>query len=183
MTVAKRTPSAAAQTVADQLSHRNAAVRRRLATTSKQEEMMPRKWNPEEEAAEGREEQAVSAATSALDLWIESQMRIFEECNEVARRWLDRHREALAATRQSFEEFRNDKSLGGAMRFQQEWVIASMNRLAADIAELSGAVLNIAQATASRFAPAMEGAARESEPAGQELMSAAGSKPGVPAAK
>jgi hypothetical protein len=58
---------------------------------------------------------------------------------------------------------------------QQEWVVGSMNRLAADIAELNGAVLNIAQATASR----MGRATRDLEHTGQELMSAAGSKPGT----
>jgi hypothetical protein len=54
-------------------------------------------------------------------------------------------------------------------------VIVSMNRLAADIAELNGAALNIGRATA--------GATRDLEHAGQELMSAAGSKPGMPAIK
>jgi hypothetical protein len=147
--------------------------------------MMSRKRNAAPEAAEGQEEQVVSAAMGALDLWIESQARIFEEVDDVARRWLERRREALDATRQSFEEFRSDNSLGGVMRVQQEWVIASMNRLAADIAELSGAFFSIAQATASRFARATEAAARDSEQASQELMSAAGSKPGVgaPAAR
>jgi hypothetical protein len=152
-------------------------------TKSKKEELMPRKRTPAPEAAEEQEEQVVSAATRASDLWIESQARLFEEFDDVARHWLDRRREALDAARQSFEELRNDNSIGGLMRIQQEWVIGSMNRLAADIAELSGAVLNIAQATASRIARATEGAAHESEQAGQELMSAAGSKPGMPAGK
>jgi hypothetical protein len=100
---------------------------------------------------------------------------MFEEFDETVRRWLDRRREALDAARQSFEELRNDNSIGGLMRVHQEWVIGSMNRLAADIAELNGAVLNIAQATASR----MGRATRDLEHTGQELMSAAGSKPGM----
>jgi hypothetical protein len=152
-------------------------------TTSKQEELMPRKRNAEQEPAEGQGQQAGSVATRALDLWIANQARIFEEFDEVARRWLDRRREALDATRQIFEEFRADNSLGGVIRVQQEWVIGSMNRLAADIAELSGAVLNITQAAASRITEATEGAGRGSEQARQELMSVAGSKPVIPAAK
>ncbi len=136
---------------------------------------MPRNRNPEHEAAEGQDEQVVSAATRASELWIESQARIFEEFDDIVRRWLDRRREALDAARQSFEELRSDNSIGGLMRIQQEWVIGSMNRLAADIAELNGAVLNIAQATASR----MGRATRDLEQTGQELMSAAGSKPGM----
>jgi hypothetical protein len=141
--------------------------------------MMPRKRNPEQEATEGQEQQILSAATRASDLWLESQARIFEEFDEVVRRWLDRRREALEAARQSFEEFRNDHSIGGLMRIQQDWVIGSMNRVAADIAELSGAVLNIAQATASRIGRAREEATRELGQTGEELMSAAGSKPGT----
>jgi hypothetical protein len=101
---------------------------------------MPRKRNAAQDA-EGQEQQIGSAATRALDLWIENQERIFKEFDEVARRWLDRRREALEAARQTFEELRNDNSLGCVMRVQQEWAIRSMNRLAADIAELSGAVL------------------------------------------
>jgi Phasin protein len=152
-------------------------------TKSKQEEMMPRKRTPEHEAAEGQDEQVVSAATRASELWIESQVRIFEEFDEIVRRWLDRRRDALDAARQSFEELQNDKSIGGLMRIQQEWVIGSMNRLAVDISELSSAALNIAQAAASRITEATERAGRDSEQARQELMSVAGSKPGIPAAK
>jgi hypothetical protein len=137
---------------------------------------MPRKHSAKQEAAEGREEHVVSAATRALDLWIESQARIFEQFDEVARPWLDRR---LDAARQSFEEFRNDNSLGGVMRVQQEWVIGSMNRLAADIAELNGAVLNIAQAAGSRIGRVAGGATRDSEQTDQEFVSAAGSKPGI----
>jgi hypothetical protein len=151
-------------------------------TKSKREVMMPRKRNPEHEAAEGQDEQVVSAATRPSELWIESQARMFEEFDEIVRRWLDRRREALDAARQSFEDLRNDNSIGGLMRVHQEWVIGSMNRLAVDIAELGGAVLNISQAAASRITEATERAGRDSEHARQELMSVAGSKPGIPAA-
>lgn len=144
---------------------------------------MPRKRTPAHEAAEEHHEQVVSAATRASELWIESQARIFEEFDEIVRRWLDRRREALDAARQSFEGLRNDNSIAGLTRIQQEWVIGSMNRFAADIAELGGAVLNIAQATASGMDRATGGAARELERTGQELMSAAGSKPGMPKGK
>lgn len=141
---------------------------------------MPRKRT---QAVEEQEEQVVSAATRASDLWIESQARLFEEFDEVARRWLDRRREALDAARQSFEELRNDNSVGGLMGIQQERVIGSMNRLAADFAELSGAVFTIAQATASRIGRATGGATRDLEQTGETLMSVAGSKPGIPAGR
>lgn len=61
--------------------------------------------------------------------------------------------------------------------------MGTMNRLAADIVELSGTALNIAQAAASRIAGTTEGAGRNLEQARQGLMSVAGAKPGIPAAK
>jgi hypothetical protein len=145
--------------------------------------MMPRKRDAEQEAAEGQEQQVGSVATRALDLWIANQARIFEEFDEVARRWLDRRREALDATRQIFEEFRADNSLGGVIRVQQEWAIGSMNRLAADIAELSGAVLNITQAAASRITEATEGAGRDLEAGAPGAYERCGLETGQPGSK
>jgi hypothetical protein len=49
--------------------------------------------------------------------------------------------------------------------------------------ELGGAVLNIAQTTVSGVSRATGGAARDQEHTGQALMSAAGSKPGMPEGK
>jgi hypothetical protein len=178
----KRRGALAADPAAEGLSHSEGSGRRSLVTKSKQEEMMPRKRTPEHKAAEGQDEQAVSAATRASELWIEGQARIFEEFDDV-RRWLDRRREALDTARQSFEDLRNDTSIAGLIRVHQEWVIGSMNRLAADIAELNGAVLNIAQVTASRMGRATGGATRDLEQTGHELISAAGSKPGMTAGK
>jgi hypothetical protein len=134
--------------------------------------MMPRKRNAEQEAAEGQEQQIGSAATRALDLWIENQQRIFKEFDEVARRWLDRRREAPDATRQTFEEFRNDNSIGGLMRVQQEWAIGSMNRLTAEARS---------SPSPERGIPGRWSNGTWSSRAGS--MSVARSKPGAPAAE
>jgi hypothetical protein len=112
----------------------------------------------------------------APDLWVESQARAFERFDEVARRWLDRRREALDATRQSFEEMRGSSDLGECMRIQSDWVLGSMRRLTADFVELSSIALNLAQGAATT-ARAMESSTRDMvEAAGGEL-AAAGSKP------
>jgi hypothetical protein len=136
---------------------------------------MPRKLNPEH-GAEG-------ADIRASDFWIESQARIFERFDEIARHWLDRRREDLDATRQSFEQLRSSNNIAELMRVQQEWVIGSMNRLAADMAELGTAAAKLAQTSVSQIGRTTEARANQLERAGEEIMSAAGSKPNIRAAE
>jgi hypothetical protein len=125
---------------------------------------------------ERAEEQVIGSAFRAPDLWVETQAKAFERFDEVARRWLDRRREALDATRQSLEEMQGSSDLGECMRIQQDWVLGSMRRLTADFVELSGIALNLAQGAATQTARAVESTAREMAEAGGEL-AAAGSKP------
>ncbi len=131
------------------------------------------------EHAEGLEEHAGSVVPKAADLWIEAQTRLFERVDEVARRWLDRRREALDATRQSMDEMRRSNDIAELVRIQQEWVLGAVHRLTADVAELTGAALTFAQISAARIGRASEGMAYDLERAGQESLSAAGSKPGL----
>ena len=138
---------------------------------------MARKRSLEQQHAERAEEHAAGAAFRGPDLWVESQAKAFGHFDEVARRWLDRRREALDATRQSFEEMRDSSDLGELMRIQQEWVLGSMRRLTADFVELSGIALNLAQGATSQIARATEGSTYDMAHAGRELASAAGSKP------
>ena len=49
--------------------------------------------NPQ--AAEAANEQVVSAAFRAPNLWVETQAKAFDQIDEVARRWLDRRRDDL----------------------------------------------------------------------------------------
>ena len=140
---------------------------------------MARKRNLEQQHAERAGEQAMASAFRGPDLWVESQAKAFERFDEVARRWLDRRRAALDATRQSFEEIRESSDLGELMRIQQEWVLGSMRRLTADFVELSGVALNLAQGATTQMAHAAEGATHDMAQAGREFASAAGSKPGM----
>jgi hypothetical protein len=111
------------------------------------------------------------------DLWVETQARLFEQADEVARRWLDRRREALDAALQSMEEMRRASDIGDLMRIQQEWVLGAVRRVTADITELTGAALTFSRASASRIGQAGEGVVHDLERTGQEALSAAGSKP------
>ena len=86
----------------------------------------------------------------APGLWIEIQANAFKRFDDVARRWLDRRREALDATRQSLEEMRGSSDLGECMRIQSDWVLGSMRRLTADFVEMSGIALNLAQGAATQ---------------------------------
>jgi len=137
---------------------------------------MPRKLNHEHV-----EEAADTFRTSHF--WIESQARIFARFDEIARHWLDRRREELDATRQSFEQLRSSNNIAELMRIQQEWMIGSINRLAADIAELSTAAVNLAQTAVSQIGRTTEATGGQLERAGEEIMSAAGSKPNIRAAE
>jgi Phasin protein len=138
---------------------------------------MARKRNLEQPHAERAEEQVIGAAFRGPDLWVESQAKAFDRFDEVARRWLDRRREALDATRQSFEEMRDSSDLGERMRIQQEWVLGSMRRITADFVELSGITLNLMQGATTQIARAAEGTAHDMTHAGREFASVAGSKP------
>ena len=138
---------------------------------------MARKRNLEQQHAERADEQAVASAFRAPDLWVESQAKAFERFDEAARRWLDRRREALDATRQSFEDMRDSSDLAELMRIQQDWVLGSMRRLTADFVELSGVALNLAQSATAQIARTTEGTTQDMAHAGRELASAAGSKP------
>lgn len=134
---------------------------------------MARKRSPEQAQFEEVEEQVETTALRAPDLWVESQAKAFEQIDEVARRWLDRRREALDATRQSLEEMRSSDNVGELMRIQQDWMFGQMRRLAADFAELSGMALNLAQRTTSQVGRTAEGAAHDMERTGHEFANAA----------
>ena len=138
---------------------------------------MARKRNLEQRHAERVEEHALGAAFRGPDLLVESQAKAFERFDEVARRWLDRRREALDATRQSFEEIRDSSDFSDLVRIQQEWMLGSMRRLTTDLVELSGIALNLTQGATMQMARAAEGTAHDMTQAGRELASAAGSKP------
>lgn len=144
---------------------------------------MARRRSAEHEAEERSAQRFSSVASATSGQWVETQARIFGHFDEVARRWLDRRREALDATRRSFEEMRNTGNAGDLTRIQQEWLIGSMQRLAADFGELGTVAVNLAQTTASQIGRTSDATVDNMEKVGQEMMSAAGSKPRMRAAE
>ena len=133
---------------------------------------MARKRNPEQAQFDGAEEPVETVAFRAPDLWVESQAKAFEHIDEVARRWLDRRREALDATRRSLDEMRNTDNVSELMRIQQDWMFGQMRRLAADLVELSGMALNLAHRPTSQAGRTAEGALHDMARTGDEFASA-----------
>ena len=127
-------------------------------------------------SVERAEEQVIGSTLRASDLWVESQAKAFERFDEVARRWLDRRREALDATRQSLEEMRDSSDVGELMRIQQDWVFGSVRRLTADFGDLSGIAFNLAQGATTQMVRATELTKQNMAESGRELATA-GSKP------
>jgi hypothetical protein len=122
-------------------------------------------------------EQAAAAAFRVPVLWVENQAKAFDHFEEIARRWLDRRREALDATRQSFDEMRGCDDFGEVVRIQQQWVLGSLQRFTNDLVELSGMAVDLAQSATSQIGRATEETAHDMERAGREFASVAGSKP------
>jgi hypothetical protein len=140
--------------------------------------MMARRRTQSEQDAAQLQEHAASAMTRPSDVWIESQAALFEHFDEMARRWLDRRREALDATRQSIDEMRRTSDIGEVFRIQQDWISGAMRRLAADLGEFGQATLGLAQAATHQLGRGVEGAAHDTEQMSRDMLSAAGSKPG-----
>lgn len=109
--------------------------------------------------------------------WMDGHAVLFEHFDEMARRWLDRRREALDATRQSMEEMRNVGEMGEMFRIQQEWIAGSVRRLTADLGELSHTALTFAQRAASALPKIAEAGIQSAGRSRDEILSAAGSKP------
>jgi len=162
---------------------RRAAVRDREAVVTRQqkgeEAMARRRIQAEREDAERAGEGVRSAVATGAETWIDSQMKFFDQMDEVARHWLDRRREALDATRRSMEELRSAENVGDLLRIQQDWVFSALQRLTADVTELSGAALSLPRVGVQRMVQAGEATVHELERAGHEALSAAGSKPGT----
>jgi phasin protein len=143
-------------------------------TSFSKEVIMARKRSAERETSERAAEQMQSAASSAGDLWIESQARTLDHIDDVMNRWMD-------AARHSLEEMRECSTLGELMRVQQEWIVGSMRRTATDMAQFGKMTMDMAQRATSQIERTTARTADEVERASQEFASAAGSKPQIEA--
>lgn len=121
-------------------------------------------------------EHVASVESKNIDRWIGSQAMFFDQIDSVARRWLDRRREALDVTRQAMEAMRQSDNLGELFRIQQSWLLGSMQRIAADVTELSQAALVIPQSAAACFGQTANEMPRDIERLSSEALNVAGSK-------
>jgi hypothetical protein len=139
---------------------------------------MARRRMEEEVVREGAEGEA--AARKGMDLLLGNQTILLHHMNEVTKHWLERRRDDIDAARQSLDDIGHCENWGEVLRIQQEWMLGSMRRLSADLAELASGALSLSQRAASRFGETTEAAAREWQRAGSEAvstLSAAGAKP------
>ena len=129
------------------------------------------------ERAQQLKESAGATLSRANEVWMESQATFFEHFDEVARRWLDRRREALDSTRQSIDEIRRSGDIADVFRIQQQWVAGSMQRLTSDLGELSQAAIKLTQRASEQLGRIAESSVQEGERSSRDLLSTAGSKP------
>lgn len=145
---------------------------------SKREKMARR--NGTQRIAARSLEQAGGTLAKANETWLENQAALFEHFDEMARRWLERRREALDATRQSLEELRSAGDGGEILRIQQEWLLGSMRRLSADLGELCHVAFTLSHRTVDQIGGAAERGIQHAERSRDEMLSVAGAKPRRP---
>ena len=133
-----------------------------------------------EAAREGQERAAQelgSMTAGAADTWMEAQAALFNHVDMLARRWLERRREALDAARESLEEMRHCRDLAEIFRIQQDWLRGSMQRIGSDFSEFTSTALNLSQGMTARAAQEAAAASEHLEQAEHATLSAAGAKP------
>jgi hypothetical protein len=133
----------------------------------------------EREASRGYEH-GEAAARKGMELLVSNQMMLFNQLNEMSKRWLDRRREDIDATRQSLDEIGECESWSEMLRIQQQWMLGSLRRMANDFSELASGALSLSRQAASRLESTTEAISEDLEHAGRDTvstLSAAGSKP------
>ena len=135
----------------------------------------------EREASRGYE-QSEAAARKGMELLVSNQTMLFNQLNEMGKRWLDRRREDIDAAQQSLDEIGECESWSDMLRIQQQWMLGSFRRMANDFSELASGALSFSREAASRLESTTEAVSKDIEHAGRETVSAfsaAGSKPGA----
>ena len=126
----------------------------------------------EREASRGYEH-GEAAARKGMELLVSNQMVLFNQLNEMGKRWLDRRREDIDAARQSLDEIGECESWSDMLRIQQQWMFGSLRRMANDFSELATGALSLSREAASRVTEDIDRAGRDAV----STLSAAGSKP------
>jgi len=139
--------------------------------------MARRRADAAREEQEHAAQELGSMTASAGDTWMEAQAALFNHIDTLARRWLERRREALDATRESVEEMRRCRDLAEFFRIQQAWLRGSMQRLGSDLSEFTSGALNLSQAITARAVQEAAVTSEHLERAEHATLSAAGAKP------
>jgi len=125
-----------------------------------------------ETQAERATNQLQSAASTGVTAWIDTQAEIFDHVDNVARRWIDRRREALDATRRSLDQLRQCENVGDLVHIQQDWFAGSMRRAFADLSDLTAATLGASKTAVWRVEKASQSMASDIAQAGHEAAQA-----------
>ena len=115
-----------------------------------------------------------------MELLVSNQTMLFNQLNDMSKRWLDRRREDIDAAQQSLDEISKCESWSDLLRIQQQWVLESLRRMANDFSEFATGALSLSRQAASRLESTTEAVGDEMEHAGREAvssLSAAGYKP------
>lgn len=118
-----------------------------------------------------------SAVTTGSEALIDTQAELLERFGEISRGWMERRREALEATRHSFEEMRACRNVTDLLRIQQDWVSGSLQRVASDFEAMTAMFLSYSRRAMMRFGETARSLGEDARSASESALSTAGAKP------
>ena len=131
-----------------------------------------------ERAVEGAVEGAASVAAKGTHAWLGGQAELWREVEAASRGFMQRRREVIEAAQRSLEEIQASRDVIEAMKIQQHWMSQVLQRLAAEMGEMSILTLTVSQRAMGGFLKSGRSMAEEARTAEDFALSAAGSKPG-----
>jgi hypothetical protein len=133
-----------------------------------------------EQAARGERavEGVASAAAKGTHAWLGNQAELLREVEAASRGFMQRRREAIESAQRSLEEIESARDVIEAMKVQQHWAADALQKLAAEMGELSVMALTVSQRAMGAFMRSGRVMAEEARNAEDFALSAAGSKPG-----
>ena len=127
-------------------------------------------------AVEGIESIA-SAAAKGAHAWLGSQADLWREVDVAGRGFLQRRRELIENAQRSLEEMQNCRDVVDALKVQQLFVSDALQRLAAEMGELSILSLTLSQRAMGGLLKSGRTMAEDVRNAEDFALSAAGAKP------
>lgn len=132
-----------------------------------------------EQAARGERavEGVASAAAKGTHAWLGSQAELLREVEAASRGIIQRRREAIEVAQRSLEEIHASRDVIEALKIQQHFMSDAVQRLAAEMGELSVLALTLSQHAMGGMLRSGRTMAEDARNAEDFAMSAAGSKP------